>query len=577
MNISHRIEVVLFIISLIFINGCSVNRTTIHPEWSLFVDGSVRLCGNGKLEYKEGIPVLELKGSYYEMGYQYGALLKDELVKAFAEIDKSKFGFSEILPIYVKPFAGLYLDSEVDKFCKGIPSVYLDEMKGIADASGIDIDNLRFAAAFPDIVGSIGCTSVIVKKGNKILHARNLDFVPPALGRFPVIINYHPAKKNSYTLVSIIGALPALTGINEKGIALSLNQATILEPSSVYDEPIGYRLRRILEESSTLNECSVLINNYKSYQGWIVSISSAAEAKGLIYDIAGIQQSSHYLAENGAIYAENLFVNDEYNHQFRSISKAGKEYNVDRVDRMKELLPDLSDVNSIFNVLGDNQFAKYANISGAFTINNYETVQSMVFDVSNSLIYFSSEKSYAGWGKVYLYNIKTNQLELYRGVDPRMSEQVDLTNWLEKFYSTPYLAVKEIESRNELKLVELENFLFYYERFPYKVDISKILPAINNMNSKYPDYALPLLVKGMIFLELKKYPEALVAINKGLDSQIAYPYDLARLHRYKAEILAKLNDRVGAREAALKSEDLVRSYKSGKKEMEFLAQLKKYQ
>src|SRR5690242_6393662 len=37
---------------------------------------TVARCGEGWLELIDGYPVLHLKGSHYEMGYQQGALLK---------------------------------------------------------------------------------------------------------------------------------------------------------------------------------------------------------------------------------------------------------------------------------------------------------------------------------------------------------------------------------------------------------------------------------------------------------------------------------------------------------------------
>src|SRR6187399_3166208 len=40
---------------------------------------TVARCGDGWLEMIDGYPVLHLKGSHYEMGYQQGALLKDDI------------------------------------------------------------------------------------------------------------------------------------------------------------------------------------------------------------------------------------------------------------------------------------------------------------------------------------------------------------------------------------------------------------------------------------------------------------------------------------------------------------------
>src|SRR4051812_23073891 len=40
---------------------------------------TIARCGDGWLEKIEGYPVLHLKGTPYEMGYQHGVLLKDHV------------------------------------------------------------------------------------------------------------------------------------------------------------------------------------------------------------------------------------------------------------------------------------------------------------------------------------------------------------------------------------------------------------------------------------------------------------------------------------------------------------------
>ncbi|MFN0050743.1 MAG: peptidase C45, partial [Planctomycetales bacterium] len=42
---------------------------------------TVARCGKGWLELIDGYPVLHLKGSHYEMGYQQGALLRESVRK----------------------------------------------------------------------------------------------------------------------------------------------------------------------------------------------------------------------------------------------------------------------------------------------------------------------------------------------------------------------------------------------------------------------------------------------------------------------------------------------------------------
>jgi hypothetical protein len=46
----------------------------------------VKKFGKGELRIIEDIPFLKLTGTYYEMGEQYGSLLKDEFQKIYKEL-----------------------------------------------------------------------------------------------------------------------------------------------------------------------------------------------------------------------------------------------------------------------------------------------------------------------------------------------------------------------------------------------------------------------------------------------------------------------------------------------------------
>ncbi len=65
---------------------------------------TIARCGDGWLESIDGYPVLHLKGTPYEMGYQHGALLKDSVrqnMHNILEVEAEKE--FKLGPLAVKP------------------------------------------------------------------------------------------------------------------------------------------------------------------------------------------------------------------------------------------------------------------------------------------------------------------------------------------------------------------------------------------------------------------------------------------------------------------------------------------
>jgi hypothetical protein len=94
------------------------------------------------MEMREGNRILHLKGSPYEMGYQHGVLLKEDIVQGVVPVfadPVSGLSTYRSLPKWVRSLMLLYLDFTVySPVERNQPREYLSELKGIADGSGTD-------------------------------------------------------------------------------------------------------------------------------------------------------------------------------------------------------------------------------------------------------------------------------------------------------------------------------------------------------------------------------------------------------------------------------------------------------
>ena len=126
------------------------------------------IAQRGYIQNVQGIKIVHLYGTPYEMGYEHGRLLKTEIRAFYTEffekavlpvINRNKTLLIEYFDYSSEKYSGdnfakqLVLDS-AHEMEKSIPERYIEEMKGIADGSGLPYDEILIINTFPDVVDS---------------------------------------------------------------------------------------------------------------------------------------------------------------------------------------------------------------------------------------------------------------------------------------------------------------------------------------------------------------------------------------------------------------------------------------
>ncbi len=511
------------------ISGKTVGRSAIHDQ-KLVLEKGKKAFGAASLEYREGIPFLTLSGSYYDMGYQYGTLMKDEIRSAYGEMQKSIDAFFSLVPGILRPMARLIYNRKASKKEKTIPGYYREELKGFADATGLDYDSVIRIIFSSDIVGNLGCTSIVVNSSGTMIHGRNLDFPPTTLGRYPLITEYRPGGRRAYTLLGVVGYLPALSGMNDAGISITLNISFLVDENKKAGMPVGYKIREILESAATMNDIDSLMTGYTSDGGWFFTIASAADKTGAIYDIAGSDIRKSPLSSN-FVFVENKYLHEELNSKYKHIEESASDYNENRICRVGEMGKTVRSVGDMAVLLSNTDYYGYKNAYGKFTVNNYETVQSMIFMPGSGDIYFSYAPMYAGYARMIVYNRNSGKVAVYRQADPQIesAEIRDLLASADLFYVDPRKALRDIrpEKANLLQI----NFAYLMWSFDDDLyDLTMLLPAIDRFLARYPDDASLIKIKGDALIAAGRYADAVPLLEEGLKSKIAAEGDTMKLH-----------------------------------------------
>jgi hypothetical protein len=194
----------------------------------------------GQCATREGVRLLSLVGDDAAMGRQAGELL--------AEQTRVMLATMALHPA----LAGLRRAEGLAALRAAVPERQRAELAAWAGAAKVAGEELLLANLAVDVL----CTAVVhlpdPASGQPLRVARNMDFAPAGkLGELTVVIVRRPTGRRASLSVGWPGHAGIVSGMNDAGLGacLLLNHDAGQNPDG---EPLGFTLRAVLEECSTL-------------------------------------------------------------------------------------------------------------------------------------------------------------------------------------------------------------------------------------------------------------------------------------------------------------------------------------
>ena len=208
-----------------------------------------------RVETVDGLKIVYLEGSPYDIGHQHGELLGEWVRRSSAQL----LGYFED---YLKvPWIGgwlvdWWLDRSWGESLPFIPTDYLEELQGLSDAAGVPMNDLWRIHAIPD--RTYACANFAAwgraTADGRMIHLRNLDWnIEAGIQRYPVIFVVHPTGKRIYASAGWAGFIGVLTGVNEHGLSIGQVGAETADVD-YHGLPMPFLIRRVLEESASLGD-----------------------------------------------------------------------------------------------------------------------------------------------------------------------------------------------------------------------------------------------------------------------------------------------------------------------------------
>jgi hypothetical protein len=289
---------------------------------------TIARCGSGFLEEVDGYRILHIKGEPYEMGYQQGALLRDDIrecvrflfeVKA-KEIKLEVGGVKLLDPKRV-------IGGIVSQQRKHVPQRFFDEMRGIADAAGLDVQDIIIANFIPELFHCSGfALSGSATRDGTLYHGRILDYgCDWRLQEHAVLTVAEPRNKIPFVNITYAGFVGSVTGMNAERI--SIGEMGGRGMGHWDGVPMAFLVRMVLEEADALDRgIAIFSDNPRTCEYYFVlADGQTGKAVGLegSWDTFGVvgMGEAHPRLPHALKDAVLLSAGDRYEELVRRVTK----------------------------------------------------------------------------------------------------------------------------------------------------------------------------------------------------------------------------------------------------------------
>lgn len=375
---------------------------TVHSD-------SLRTCDDDHLLLNEhGLWEARISGNAVERGAKYGVLCEDLLAKQeHAFVDQ----IHEMIPSdFWVDFLHKLIILANRNMAQHIPQEYREEIYSISlsctdryNSYGSPyVRQLNYHAAH-DIGHAmqeymlVGCSSFACwaeqSEEGSLIVGRNFDFyVGDNFAKNKVVLFVEPDSGYKFASISWPGMMGVLSGMNEKGLTITINAAKGKIPTSSA-MPISLLARNILQYASNIEEAYAIAQGYETFVSESLLIGSASDNCAAIIEQTP-SQIALYKSDTSRVictnhYQSSTFAFDEYNVE--NIATSDSPYRYARVAELLDATTPLN-VHEAAGILRDRYGKGGADIGlgSEKSINQFIAHHSVVFEPSTLRFWVST-------------------------------------------------------------------------------------------------------------------------------------------------------------------------------------------
>lgn len=524
-------------------------------------DGSVKL-GEAQLFHRGGINVLSLKGDSFEMAFQHGKLLKQQvregsLPQIAQSIENSLRNIIPNIPVvtnavvnyFYKHYTEAIVEYSIENSGLSRDEALL-EAYGLSEGSELPLDVVIRGAYGPESLQTIlgemmkgktkfpvrgavnECTDFVARgaltsKGEMII-GRNTDY--PLNGffeKYTTVIYYHPTDgAQKYMAVTSAGVHTAgVIGFNESGLFLGVHTIPTTEVSTKGNSVfiVG---QEVLRRAKTFDEAIAYFRKYPSAAGWTYTLASVNENRVAAIELSNKNlavreskvdwhaQSNHYLTP--LMSPKNLDLNASVNEDSRA-----------RLMRAEELMRQSTGnfgAQEAVNVLSDKWDPINQEVRGlGNVIAVHTTLSSAVFDPARGRVFVATTGAPISLGTY----IELPTIQLF-------DRERGLSGQFEKLENRSFYENYPLVAKAEQKFIDAKTA--FENEFDAK-KANEILKEAVTLDPTNPGYSF---VRGIMALKAGDFEDAETAFQhctnqKYVHYQLVGKYYLGRIWAHRGQ------------------------------------------
>ena len=256
------------------------------------------------------VTVVDLHGTWREMGEQYGRLLKDKLIHVNQFIEKKmKTADAEK--------AAAVVATQTENALSHMHDFY----DGAAKGSGLSVSEIRKINCLERLPGMLQCSAAVAwddYTNGDVIVGRNYDYGSSfhEIADDVAVTIYHPADGSlAVATIGYVGEIYAVNAMNESGLFLEYNNGTpttgklktppvFTGTSSLFD--IMFRAR-------TMGDLERFFNSVRASSGCIINAADATGARSYEWTYAETKRGDAGNAE-ALLVSSNYFLNPDWTY-----------------------------------------------------------------------------------------------------------------------------------------------------------------------------------------------------------------------------------------------------------------------
>jgi len=523
---------ILFILGFVFyllvnITPPDVTASSIDLERERLSEDHFVLGPHSLKKNKYGIWEMYVEGDAYQRGLAIGKLSQELIYFQEESFSEEVIGLlpSKAMMHFLK-YVVAWKNKDIQDH---IPDEFEREIYGISKYCSDDFDHIGpkfhrklFYHSAHDIghtvqnMGLVGCSAFSAwgrhSSDGEIITGRNFDFyIGESFKKNKLLLLMKPSQGHAFASYSWPGMMGVLSGMNVKGLTVSLNAGPPAMPGNA-KMPVSLLAREILQYASTIEEAVSLAKKREIFVSESFVISSAADGKSVIIektpDTTLVVQAQDDLLLCTNHFQSTFFQTMDTNQEFKEISSTKR-----RMDRLNILLEDVDslDVEQSVEILRDmgEQDEQALGIGNEENINIMNTHHSIVFQPQKLLMWISvGDSPMEGY---ISYDLESSFLE------KQSEKKVD--NALKEIPASPWVRSDTYSNYQKFRKTFLE---IEKGKDNGKVYTRKDFDDMINNNSKfYKGY----LLAGQYFQEDNNCDLAITYLNQALEKVIPWEKD----------------------------------------------------